>query len=205
MIKRTILMLCTLLAITTHAAPKPEQLKADVQGYFDNLFSSLKTAAEQKPTEDSFRGIMKPLVKPIDGFFGATLVDTNFVIRQVYHRRNFLARGFDLKKVDQLTDFWAMMQQKPEPQLSEPGHGSLVQPRLIAMRYPILNEKGELTGIVSLMVKTEAFLKAVHLDDVEAYRITCRGTLAEEEGTLSDDYKEITLELPSTTWTIQYE
>ncbi|HNS81384.1 MAG TPA: hypothetical protein PKM67_08000 [Kiritimatiellia bacterium] len=182
----------------------PEMLQKNVKEYFGALFDGLAKVAEAEPTVDTFREHMKPMAEKTDGFFGGTLVDTNFVIRQCYFKRNFLAVGFDLKKVEQLDDFWKMMREKPEPQLSEPGHGSLVQPRLIAMRYPVI-EKGKLVNIVSMMVRTGAFLEAVGLDKCQAYKIICRGVPAEEKGKLSDQPLEVKLGLPSTEWVIQYD
>jgi hypothetical protein len=174
-----------------------------VKTYFATSFERLKEVADKKPTVDTLRADMAPLVKQTDGFFGGTLIDTNFVIRQVYNPRDFLARGFDLKKVRQLDDFWAMMQRAPTPQLSEPAHGNIMQPRLIAMRYPIITD-GKLTAIVSMMVRTGAFLKATGLDQCKGYRITCRGTLAEEYGKLTGDTRRVTLALPATEWVIEY-
>jgi hypothetical protein len=185
------------------AAPTEAELSQSVQNYFAPLFAGLEAAAEKQPTVDSFREIMKPLVADIDGFFGATLIDKDFVIRQVYYRRNFLAVGYDLKNVDELDYFWDLMRQSPSPQLSEPGHGSLLQPRLIAMRYPIFKD-GQLTGVVSLMIRTKAFLKATGLDQLDAFRIVCRGQEAETEGELGDDFRQITLQLPANEWLIQY-
>ncbi|MBI5049938.1 MAG: hypothetical protein HZC11_03460, partial [Nitrospirae bacterium] len=125
--------------------------------YFEELFSILRDAAAQDPTADSFKEIMKPGVEKIDGIYGATLIDPDFVIRQVYFHSHFLARGFDLKKVKELDNFYRMMKESPAPQLSEPGHGNLVQPRLIAARYPVI-KNGELKNIVSVMVRTQSFL-----------------------------------------------
>ena len=96
---------------------------------------------------------MKPLADGTVGFFGGTLIDTNFVIRQVYNRGDFLARDYDLKKVRQLDYFWDLMRKAPAPQLSEPGHGNIMQPRLIAMRYPVLTD-GKLVSVVSIMVRS---------------------------------------------------
>lgn len=185
------------------AAPSEAELTAAVQSYFAPLFAGLETAARQQPSVDTFREVMKPIVADLDGFFGSTLIGKDFVIRQVYRRRNFLAVGYDLKKVDELDYFWKLMRKAPGPQLSEPGHGSLLQPRLIAMRYPIQRE-GQLTGVVSLMIRTKAFLKATGLDQVAAYRIVCRGQKAESEGELGKDYRQITLQLPANEWLIQY-
>lgn len=185
------------------AVPSEAELNTAVQSYFAPLFAGLEKAAHQQPTKDTFREIMKPFVADLDGFFGSTLIDSEFVIRQVYRRRNFLAVGYDLKKVEELGYFWDLMRKKPGPQLSEPGHGSLLQPRLIAMRYPIIQE-GQLTGVVSLMIRTKAFLKATGLDQAAAYRIVCRGQEAESEGELGEDYRQITLQLPANEWLIQY-
>ena len=96
------------------------------------------------------------------------------------------------------------MDVKPAPQLSEPGHGNLVQPRLIAMRYPVV-KNGKMTSMVSMMIRTEAFLKAVKIDTCKAYKFTCLGKEAESSGTLSKAAKEVKVELPSTEWVIQYE
>lgn len=77
-------------------------------------------------------------------------------------------------------------------------------PRLPAMRYPVITD-GKLEAVVSMMVRTENFLEAVGLDKCRAFRITCRGTLAEEDGKLSDHPRSVTLELPSTEWLIEYD
>ena len=111
--------------------------------------------------------------------------------------------GFDLKKVKQLDHFWDLMRKEPTPQLSEPGHGSIVQPRLIAMRYPVLKD-GKLVAVVSFFVRTGAFLDAVGLGDAKGYRITCRGVLAEEDGKLGDSPKSVTVSLPANEWRIEY-
>jgi hypothetical protein len=54
------------------------------------------------------------------------------------------------------------------------------------------------------MIRTEAFLEATGLDQVQAYRIVCRGQEAETKGELGDQYREVRLKLPSTEWLIQY-
>lgn len=200
-----ILLTCfgLLSAVPALAVPEEAALTAAVQSYFEGMFQGLEKAAMQQPTKDSFRTVMKPILENIDGFYGSTLIDSDFVIRQVYKKRNFLAVGYDLKKVKELGYFWDEMRKNPAPQLSEPGHGSILQPRLIAMRYPVLTD-GQLTGVVSLMVRTEAFLQATGLDQAEAYRIVCRGQEAESKGELGEKYREIRLKLPSTDWLIQY-
>ncbi len=186
-----------------YAVP-PEEMEKNVREYFDGVFAEMAKVAAAEPTVEDFRKKVKPLAEKTKGFFGSTLVDTNFVIRQVYPKTHFLAIGYDLKKVKQLDDFWKMMREKPAPQLSEPGHGGIMQPRLIAMRYPVIKD-GQLVNIVSLMIRTGAFLEAVGLDKCRAYKITCRDVLAEEEGKLSDKPLKIKLALPSTEWVIQYD
>lgn len=204
----TRLLILTALLVPPVAAlarvqPDDDPIGIATASYFDTHFANLKAVADQHPTRKTFRKAMKPLVKATPGFFGGTLVDTNYVIREVYLSRNFLARGFDLKKVEQLDYFWERMSEKPMPQLSEPGHGSLIQPRLIAMRYPVLTD-GKLEAIVSLMVRTPDYLKAVGLDKAKAYRITCRGTVAEEQGKLGDSPRAVTISLPENEWLIEY-
>lgn len=181
-----------------------EELAQKVKAYFEDKFIRLEAVARQHPAVESYRQLMRPEAEKIEGFFGGSLIDADFVIRQVYHPSHFLARGYDLKKVKELKYFYKKMMEEPSPQLSEPGRGSLVQPRLIAMRYPVIKD-GKLEGIISMMVRTEYFLRAVGLDKCKAFKIICRGEPAEEKGFLSDKYKEAALDLPSTQWRIQYE
>lgn len=205
------LMLIALVAMIHPAAraateiqPPQDPVKTAVKAYFDQAFGRLRLVAEKKPTEASLRQDMKPLADATQGFFGGTLINTNFVITEVYFKRDFLARGFDLKKVDQLTPFWKKMREAPTPQLSEPGHGNLVQPRLIAMRYPVLVD-GKLQSIVSMMVRTESFLAATGLDAMKGFRITCNGVKAEEQGDLTGPLSSFELDLPATHWLIAYK
>jgi len=193
-----------LLAFSIQAAPAEADMKRTVETYFDDLFGRLGKAAEQAPTEDTFREIMRPQVGKVEGLYGSTLINADWEIRQVFFKRNFLAVGFSLKKVKELEHFRKLMEEKPGPQLSEPGHGSLIQPRLIAMRYPMLKD-GKMTGMVSMMIRTEAFLKAVGLEECRAFKITCLGKEAESKGTLTDAKRSVTLTLPSTEWLIEYE
>ena len=185
-------------------APTEMALKTAVETYFNGLFQRLGKAAGQAPTDDTFRDVMKPLIGNIDGLFGATLINADWEIRQVYFKRDFLAVGFSLKKVKELDGFRAVMAEKPAPQLSEPGHGNIVQPRLIAMRYPVIRD-GKMVSMVSMMIRTESFLKAVGLKNCKAFKITCLGKEAESAGTLSEKRKEVKVTLPSTEWVIQYE
>ncbi len=175
-----------------------------VSNYVAGVMKGLQGVAELQPTKDTFRTQMKAFMDNTPGVFGASLIDTNFVIRQVYYRRDFLAVGFDLKRVSELDYFWKLMKEKPAAQLSEPGHGSLIQPRLVAMRYPIM-VNGKFKGIVSAMIHTDDFLKGVGLDACSAYKITCLGKLAEQKGELDARAHEIKLTLPSTEWVIQFQ
>jgi hypothetical protein len=192
------------LAFSSLAAPSEAAMQTAVQTYFANLFQRLERAAEKSPTEATFREYMRPQIETVDGLFGATLINADWEIRQVYFRRDYLAVGYSLKNVSELDVFRKRMAEHPGPQLSEPGHGNLFQPRLIALRYPILKD-GRMTAMVSMMVRTEAFLKAVGLNGCQAYRITCLGKEAEHSGTLQPTCKRITLALPSTEWTIEYD
>ncbi|MDX9867214.1 MAG: hypothetical protein RBT78_04760 [Kiritimatiellia bacterium] len=185
-------------------APEEAVLKTAVESYFNDLFQRLEKAAGEAPTEETFRDVMRPRIEKVDGLFGATLINADWEIRAVYFKRDFLAVGFSLKKVKELDGFRARMAENPAPQLSEPGHGNIMQPRLIALRYPMLKE-GKMTGMVSMMIRTESFLKAVGLKNCKAYKITCQGKDAESEGALSEKRKEIRVALPSTEWVIRYE
>ena len=205
--KNKILAVIGLLALPCAALaqvqPPDDPVGKATAAYFAKTFADLKAVADQQPTKDTFREAMKPLEDATAGFFGGSFIDTDFVIREVYYPRDFLARGFDLKKVKQLDHFWDLMRKEPSPQLSEPGHGSIVQPRLIAMRYPVLKD-GKLVAVVSFFVRTGAFLDAVGLGDAKGYRITCRGVLAEEDGKLGDSPKSVTVSLPANEWLIEY-
>lgn len=199
-----LLALCALpVAASAQVQPLDDPVGKAVAAYFDATFANLKAVADRQPTKDTFRAAMKPLEDATDGFFGGSYIDTDFVIREVYYPRDFLARGFDLKKVKQLDYFWDLMRKNPTPQLSEPGHGSIVQPRLIAMRYPVLKD-GKLAAVVSFFVRTEKFLQAVGLGDAKGYRIVCRGVLAEEDGELGANPKSVTVSLPANEWVIEY-
>lgn len=175
-----------------------------VEIYFTGLFAKLETVAAQNPTHDTLREAMKPLADSTDGFFGGTLITADFVIDQSYSKIHVLANGYDLKKVKELDYFRDLMRTAPAPQLSEPNHGTLFQPRLISLRYPILTN-GRLQGLVSVMIRTENFLQTTGLAECLAYKIICRGRLAEEKGKLSATPHEVRLQLPSTEWIIQYD
>ncbi|MBF0569434.1 MAG: hypothetical protein HQL18_01495 [Candidatus Omnitrophica bacterium] len=183
--------------------PADDAVGQKVQAYFDDAFAKLKLAADRQPNYLTFREAMKPVVAGVPGVFGGSFIDDKWVIRQVLFPSHFLARGFDLKGVRELHYFQEKMKEAPGPQLSEPAHGSIAQPRLIAMRYPVVKD-GKVAGLVSMMVRTPFFLKAVGLEQAKAYKIICLGKEAESHGTLGTDYKEVRLSLPSTEWVIQY-
>lgn len=208
MMKKSAMILMVLVATlgisNARADNEGDTMAKAVSNYVAGVMKGLQGVADQQPTVDTFRAQMKPFMEATPGVFGASLIDTNFVIRQVYYRRDFLAVGFDLKRVSELDYFWKLMQQKPEPQLSEPGHGSLIQPRLVAMRYPIL-VNGEFKGIVSVLIHTDAFLEAVGLDACSAFKITCLGKLAEQKGSFGLPHHETKLALPSTEWQIEFQ
>ncbi|MEI7880759.1 MAG: hypothetical protein WCI95_07780 [bacterium] len=203
-IRILIAVLAIVAMSSARADTEGDRMAGAVSNYVAGVMKGLQGVADQQPTVDTFRTQMKPFVEATPGVFGASLIDTNFVIRQVYYRRDFLAVGFDLKRVSELDYFWKLIQKKPEPQLSEPGHGSLIQPRLVAMRYPIM-VNGRFKGIVSVMIHTDDFLKAVGLDNCSAFKIICLGKLAEEKGELAAKYHESKLSLPSTEWVIQFQ
>ena len=193
-----------LTASPVQAVPTEGELKTAVETYFSDLFGKLGEAAKQAPTEATFRSVMKSPLDKIDGLYGASLIDANWVIIQVYFKRDFLAVGYSLKKVKELDTFRKLMTETPSPQLSEPGHGTALQPRLISLRYPLLQD-GKMTRMVSIMIRTDSFLKAVKLDTCSAYEITCRGQVTEKKGKLSESPQNVILSLPATEWIIRYE
>ena len=186
------------------AAPAETNVIAAVETYFDGLFDRLERVAEQQPTEATFRALMKPEIEKLGGFYGASFINPDWEIRAVHSRRHALAVGYSLTKVKQLDAFRKKMAEKPAPQLSEPSDGGLMRPSLITMRQPVMKD-GKLAGMVSLIVRTEHFLRAVGLDACAAYAIACDGVEAERKGVLSDQRKRVVIPLPSTEWTIEYE
>jgi hypothetical protein len=74
--------------------PPDDPVGVATLAYFDASFARLKAVADQQPTKETFRKAMKPLVDATPGFFGGTYIDTDFVIREVYNPRDFLARVF---------------------------------------------------------------------------------------------------------------
>ncbi|HNX53854.1 MAG TPA: hypothetical protein PLD51_08590 [Pontiellaceae bacterium] len=201
---RFLVLLLMLTALSGRAAQTDDPVGSAVETYFTAVFAKLGEVAAQQPVHDTFRDAMKPAAESVNGFFGGSLITTDFVIDQSYYKRHALAVGFDLKKVKELDYFRNLMRTSPSPQLSEPGHGTILQPRLISMRYPVVVD-GKLQSIVSMMVRTETFLEATGLGKCRAYKIICRGALAEEKGILSADHREVKLVLPSTEWVIQYD
>jgi len=202
---RMVLVLVASLAVSNvRADNEGDAMAGVVSNYVAGIMKGLHDVAVQQPTADTFRAQMKPFIEKTPGVFGASLIDTNFVIRQVYYRRDFLAVGFDLKRVSELDYFWKRMKASPEAQLSEPGHGSLIQPRLVAMRYPVIVD-GKFKGIVSVLMHTDDVFNALGLNACQAYKILCLGKLAEEKGELGATYHECKLSLPATEWVIKFK
>lgn len=199
-----ILMLTLKAKAEIYADPNDDEIGCKTVAYFNDLFAKLEQAATHDPNKNNYRDIMKPVAESVDGFYGGSLIDPNFIIIEVYHKSHFLARGYDLKKVKELAEFYKMMKENPSPQLSEPGRGTLLQPKLISMRYPVIKD-GKLKNILSMMVRTDAYIKAVGLDKCRAYKIICSEKAAETKGKFIGDYKTVKLKLPSTEWIIQYQ
>jgi hypothetical protein len=205
--KRIAAILCglaALMSLRADAAPAADEMKLAVETYFSDLFGRMSNAVAKAPTETSFRDVMKAEIVGVEGLFGGSLIDASWVIREVLYRRDGLAVGVDLAEVKELDGFRTKMAEAPGPQLSEPGQGGLFQPRLISMRYPVMKD-GKMDRMVSIMVRTEAFLSAVKLDKCKAFRITCLGKLATSKGKLSKAKRSVTIRLPSTEWVIEYE
>lgn len=148
-------------------------------------------------------GITGPVVSQIEGFYEATLIGPDFVIRQVYYPSHFLARGYDFKKEKELEGFCNLMRANPAPHLGCPGKGGIARPHLIPLRYPIIKD-GKLKNIVSLLVRTEYFLKAAGLDKYKFFQIICGGKIAETKGKLPVSYQEARVKLPAGEWAIRY-
>ena len=197
-------LITLVLLFTALAVRADDPVGTAIENYFAGVFKKLGDVAAQKPTHATFREAMKPLAESVDGFFGGSLISPDFVIDQSYYKIHALANGYDLKKVKELDYFRERMRTAPAPQLSEPGRGTVFQPRLISMRYPIITD-GNLQGSVSIMVRMESFLGATGLDKCRAYKIICRGVPSEEKGILSADPYEIKIALPSTDWAILYD
>ncbi len=184
--------------------PADDPIGIAVEAYFSQVFDEMEKVAVQRPTKDTFRELMKPLAEAVDGFTDGSFLDNKYVIQESYKDHIISPVGYDLHKQDELKDFLVMMDEKPAPQLSEPAHIPLY-PSFTALRYPVLNEKGELTGVISVFIKTKHFFKTTMLKQCRAYTITCRGTKAEKKRKLSDDAKTVTVQLPSTEWVISYD
>ena len=89
--------LCALpFAAPAQVQPPDDPVGQAVATYFTTQFDNLKVVADHQPSRDTFRAAMKPLAEQTPGFFGGSFIDTNFVNREVYYPRDFLARGFDL-------------------------------------------------------------------------------------------------------------
>jgi hypothetical protein len=205
-----LIFILTILTLTLKAKaeicadPNDDKIGCKTVAYFNDLFAKLEQAATHDPNKNNYREIMQPVAESVDGFYGGSLIDPNFIIIEVYHKSHFLARGYDLKKVKELAEFYRKMKENPSPQLSEPGRGTLLQPKLISIRYPVIKD-GKLKNILSMMVRTDTYIKAVGLDKCRAYKIICNEKAAETKGKFTGDYKTVKLKLPSTEWIIQYQ
>lgn len=198
-----ILLLC-LLPSALSAAPAETQVVASAQTFFTNAISCLERIAADQPTPQTFRKIAGTHSKDLDGLYDCSLLDTNWTIQAVGKRLNFLAVGYDLTQVQALDRFRKLMTEQPGPQVSEPASGGGLQPALISMRVPIRVD-GRTTGIVSMMIHTEAFLKASGLSSCRAYQIVCNSVPALSRGDLSETPHTVTLSLPGGDWILRYE
>ena len=189
----------------SHITQEEPPLRQRVENYFKPGFALLEKAAKKQPDKKTFRKIMKPLVRNFDGFAEATLLDKDFIIRKTYYKRDVAAVGYDLKKTACLKNFHTEMLKHPSPQISGPTKPHLMQPSVIVLRMPVLSDKKELTWVLSLMIKTDHFLKATGLDTCKACRITCQDGCSICKGKLSKKHKQITVKLPSAEWVIEYE
>ena len=187
-----------------NVVPADDPIGMAVETYFTVIFDEMGKVAANQPNKDTFRELMKPVEENIDGFTDGSLLDTNYVIQESYKDHIISPVGYDLRKQKELKDFLVMMDEKPEPQLSEPAHIPFY-PSFTALRYPVLNDKGELTGVISAFVKTKHFMQTTMLSQCRAYTITCRGTLAERKRRVSGEAKMVTVQLPSTEWIIVYD
>ena len=207
---RSIILALAVFALQLQAAEKPAVVPADdpigiaVKAYFTQVFDEMEKVAAKRPTKDTFRELMKPLAESVDGFTDGSFLDNKYVIQESYKDHIISPVGYDLHKQKELKDFLVMMDEKPAPQLSEPAHIPLY-PSFTALRYPVLDEKGELTGVISVFVNTKHFFEATKLKQCRAYTISCRGKKAEKKRKLSKNAKTVTVQLPSTEWVISYD
>jgi len=189
----------------TAVSPPDDAVGRAVHGFFLARFREVQDVADRQPPPEMFRAAAKPLAETTPGFYDASLIGPDFVIRQVYDRMDGLAVGYDLKKVKPLREFWRMMREQPGPQLSEPARGMPWEPRLTTLRVPFFTPDGKLAGIVSLIFRTSALVQTAGLESCPAWRITCRGQPAESQGTLPETgTRRVTLRLPATEWVIDY-
>lgn len=206
----SIILACAVSALQLQAAEKAAVVPADdpigiaVKSYFTQIFDEMRKVAAQRPTKDTFRELMKPLAAAVDGFTDGSFLDNKYVIQESYKDHIISPVGYDLHKQDELKDFLKEMDEKPAPQLSEPAHIPLY-PSFTALRYPVLDENGKLTGVISVFVKTKHFFETTMLKQCHAYTITCRGNQAEKKRKLSKNAKTVTVQLPSTEWIISYD
>jgi hypothetical protein len=184
--------------------PAGDPIGEAVEAYFTAVFYEMGKVAAKQPTKDTFRELMKLVEKNVDGFLGGSFLDDKYIIQESYKDHIISPVGRDLKKVKELKGFLVMMDEKPASQLSEPAHIPFY-PSFTSLRYPVLNDKGELTGVLSVFVKTKHFMETTMLSQCRAYTITCRGHLSERKKKVSDEAKKVTVLLPSTEWIIVYD
>jgi len=184
--------------------PVGDPIGEAVKAYFTAIFDEMEKVAAKQPTKETFRELMKPVEKNVAGFTDGSFIDNKYVIQESYKDHFISPVGYDLHKQDELKVFFVMMDDKPAPQLSEPAHIPFY-PSFTSLRYPVLNDKGELTGIISVLIRTKHFIETTMLDQCRAYTITCRGTLAEKKRRVSKEAKKVTVQLPSTEWVIVYD
>ena len=179
-------------------------LERRVEAFFQPPCKVLAEAAAKEPDKKSFRKVMKPVVEKTEGFAGATLLDPDFVIRKTYRRSHAAAVGYDLKKTPSLKKFCEEMKKKPVPQISHPTRPRLMQPSVIVLRQPVIND-GKLTGVLSLMILADEFLEKSGLADCPAYKVKCSDGYTFSKGKLSREHRHGVARLPSATWTIDYD
>jgi len=175
-----------------------------IEAFFAPSFKLLAEVAAKEPDKKSFRKAIKPVVEKTEGFAGATLLDSDFVIRKTYRRSHAAAVGYDLKKTPSLKKFCEEMKKKPAAQISHPTRPRLLQPSVVVLRQPVMKD-GKLTGVLSLMILTDTFLEQCGLDSCPAYKVHCSDGYTFSKGKLSRDPRHGVAHLPSATWTIDYD
>ncbi len=185
------------------ASPEADSVSDRIKEYFKQHVDTLNKAAEQRPSERTFRKVMAPLVPTINEFKGASLLNRDFVIRQVYSRKHIAAIGYDLKKQEAVKVAHAAMLEQPAPQLNGPTKPTLLRSSFITLRVPFV-EEGVLVGAVSLILDTKAVLKEVGISKWRAYRIKSSDGESFAHGELSSGTLHFKVQLPSLLWDVEY-